>query len=165
MQIILISALSRNHVIGRGGDLPWKLPTDMAHFRSATRGHPVLMGRKTLDSMGRKPLPARPNYVLTRDPDFRSPGVEVFTTFEAARERAESTGAQKFYVIGGGDIYSLALPHADVLDLTEVDATIEGDAFFPQFDRSQWREVSRTPHAENGWEYAFVVYERRPVES
>jgi len=159
--IALIAAVAENGVIGRAGGLPWRLSGDLKHFKAVTLGKPVVMGRKTFQSIG-KPLPGRTNIVVTRDPDFRADGIETVPDLAAALERAqEIAGADgEVMVIGGGDVYRQALPSADRLYLTEVHAAPDGDAHFPAFDRAGWREASRTRHQENGTAYSFVVLER-----
>lgn len=147
MRLALIVARGRNGVIGREGDLPWRLPGDLAQFKARTLAKPVIMGRKTWASLPRRPLPGRPNLVLSRDPAFRAPGAEVFASFNdalaRARALAQESGAEEAVVIGGQELYREALPLADRLYLTEVDANPEGDARFPALDMAQWRELSR----------------------
>lgn len=158
LEVILIAAVARNGVIGRENALPWRLKADLAHFKARTMGHPVLMGRKTWESLGR-PLPGRRNLVLTRDAGYCAEGAEVFTSLDCAL--GATTG--KLFVIGGAEIYRAALHRADVLDLTEVDAEVDGDAFFPEFDRSAFREVSRehrAADAENEFGFDFAEYRR-----
>lgn len=165
MRIILIAAVADNGVIGRQGDLPWRIPDDLKRFKRLTMGRPVVMGRKTFESIGRA-LPGRPNIVVTRRPDFAAPGVTVVRSVDEALERAAEMarrdGVDEIMVIGGGEIYAETLPRADRLDLTEVHATPEGDAYFPAFDRGAWREVERSEHeTEAGLRYSFAVYDRR----
>lgn len=143
-KIVLVAAHARNGVIGRDGDMPWRLPSDLKHFKAATLGTPVIMGRKTYLSIGR-PLPGRANIVVSRS-GFSAEGVETVTSLddalELARDRAGETGADRVSVIGGGQIYALAISLADELLLTEVDAEIEGDTIFPAIDSSLWQKVS-----------------------
>lgn len=159
----MIAAMSRNRVIGRGNDLPWNLPEDLKYFREMTRGFPVVMGRKTFDSMG-KPLPNRINIVVTRQEGWGALGVETFTSVGEAIHEAQMAaferGLSQIFVIGGGEIYKLALPKAHRLFLTEVDADVQGDAFFPEFDCPPWREVLRVPGAGGELNYDFVLYEK-----
>ena len=160
--ISLIYASDAQGLIGRDNDLPWRLPADLRHFKRTTMGKPLVMGRKTHESIGR-PLPGRLNIVVTRQLDYDAPGCTVVHSIDAAREAA--AGAEEVMVIGGADIYRLFLPVADRLYHTEVDGTFDGDVFFPDFDRSEWTEVSREAHAaddRNPTAYAFVVWERRP---
>ena len=149
LPIVLILAVSENGVIGRGNSLPWDLPDDLQHFKRVTMGCPVLMGRKTFESVGR-PLPGRTNIVLTRDPEWSAPGVEVFQDLAIAIGRAEQQavldGAPALCVIGGAEIYRLCLPLADRVVLTEVHGVVAGDAYFDREMQSSWRELSRTRH-------------------
>ncbi len=177
MHISLIAAMAQNRTIGRDTaegkpDLPWHLPDDFAYFKQKTSGHAIIMGRKSLVALGR-PLPKRTNIVLTRNEAFRAEGVVVVHTLAAALEQARAVemanaeaGGQtaEIFVIGGAEIYALALPEATRIYLTEVQCTYEGNAFFPEFDQKIWHETSRHPHpADDRHEAAFdfVVYERR----
>lgn len=160
-RITIVAALARNRVIGRGNRMPWHISDDLKRFKALTLGYPVVMGRKTFQSIG-KPLPGRDNFVITRSSAFAAPGCRVLHSLAEALTAAQ--GAAEVFVIGGAEIYALALPLADRLQLTEVDAAIEGDAYFPDFDRSIWREVSREPGSTAGPDnlhYDFVTYERR----
>lgn len=145
-KLTLVVAVAKNGVIGRDGNLPWRLSSDMKRFKAATMGKPVLMGRKTWDSLPRKPLPGRQNLVLTRDADFAADGAWVYTDLDAmlaaARAMAEAAGVEEACVIGGAQLYSAVLPQADRINLTEVNLAPEGDAHL-NLDLSQWREVSR----------------------
>jgi dihydrofolate reductase len=159
MQLSLIVAYAQNRVIGRDNTLPWKLPSDLAHFKRTTLGHPIIMGRKTWESLGR-PLPGRRNIVLSRDAGFHSQGAECATTLAQALDLVKNV--EQAFVIGGAQIYQLALPFADQVIATEVLQDIEGDAFFAPLDSAQWLEVSREPHpAENGLRFDVVHYQRR----
>lgn len=170
MKIALVVAVSRNGVIGKDNALPWHLPEDLKFFKRVTLHKPVIMGRKTYDSIG-KPLVQRVNIVITRSKDYNAPGTLVVNSLEAALERCASLlrlkGApqdSEVSVIGGAQIFADALPIADRLYFTEVHADIDGDVFFPPFDRSEWVEVSREDHAaceKNPYPYSFVVLERR----
>ena len=155
-RVVLVAAVADNGVIGRGGDIPWHLPEDLRHFRATTIGNTVLMGRRTYDSIGR-PLPGRANVVITRNPAWSAEGVHVVHSVDEGIERAQDLEGDVM-VIGGGGVYAAALDVADEQVLTEVHATPEGDTYYPDWDRSQWREVSRTPH--DG--YDFVRWERIP---
>jgi dihydrofolate reductase len=143
-KIVLVAAHARNGVIGRDGDMPWRLPSDLKHFKAVTLGTPVIMGRKTYLSIGR-PLPGRANIVVSRS-GFSADGVETVDSLEAAlelaRHHAHTSGAGQVSVIGGGEIYALAIGLADELLLTEVEAEIEGDTVFPVIDSSLWQKVS-----------------------
>jgi dihydrofolate reductase len=165
MKLCLIVAVSRNGVIGRDNQLPWHLPEDLKFFKSVTMGKPILMGRKTFESIGR-PLPGRTNIVISRDPQWDSAGVEVAQSLEAAlqlgREACHAAGAEEIMVIGGEQIYRMSLPLADRLYLTQVDAEIEGDAYFPVVDFDDWRQVSEViPEAYDDHSYRFLTLDRR----
>ncbi|MFN4148064.1 MAG: dihydrofolate reductase [Rhodocyclaceae bacterium] len=159
--IVIVAAVAKNGVIGKDNALPWRLPEDMAHFKALTSGHAVLMGRKTWESLPAKfrPLPNRQNYVVTRDPHYVAPGATVLHSLEEVRKIG--AGETALFIIGGAELYRQTLPWADRLELTEIDAAFDGDAFFPDIDRRQWREVKRAPGvAADGLRYAFVTYER-----
>ena len=158
-RLTLIAAVARNGVIGNDNALPWRLPEDLKRFKELTLGHPIIMGRKTWASLGR-PLPGRSNIVISRDPDFSAPGATVVASLAAAL--AACASAQEAFVIGGAEIYALALPAAQCLQLTEIDREFPGDTHFPDFDPSAWRETARERHrAEAGFDYAFVTYQRQ----
>ncbi|MCA1979648.1 MAG: dihydrofolate reductase [Thiobacillus sp.] len=159
-RISVIAALAKNRVIGVENRLPWRLPEDLAHFKALTLGHPILMGRKTFESLGR-PLPGRANIVITRNPDFHVAGCQVAGSLPAAIELCRD--ADELFFIGGAELYAQAIPLADRLYLTEVDVEAAGDAWFPDYDRAAFREVSREPRVgEKGdaLHFDFVVYER-----
>jgi dihydrofolate reductase len=159
MPISLVAAVARNGTIGLKGLLPWRLPADLARFKHLTLGHPVLMGRRTHESIGR-PLPGRRNIVLTRDPAFAAPGCEVVHSVEVV---AALAGEAELFIIGGASLYSAFLPLADRLYLTHIDADIPGDTFFPAVDPGQWRLVEESPgivDAANTVPHRFAVYER-----
>jgi dihydrofolate reductase len=161
MTLSVIAAVARNGAIGRDNQLLWRLPEDLAFFKRTTLGCPVVMGRKTYESIGR-PLPGRRNIVVTRDASWQSAGVEAFPSLAAALQAVAD--APKAFVIGGGQIYAEALPLADELVLTEVDRDFDADTFFPAWDRSAFVEQSRETHhapAPNDFDYAFVSYLRR----
>ena len=145
MMVSLIWAMSRNRVIGRNNRLPWKLPRDSAFFRTITMGKPVIMGRRTFESVGR-PLPGRTNIVLTRS-GFAHDSARIVPDLDAALEMAESQclidGIEECFVVGGANIYALALPHADRLYETLIDADIEGDTYFPPYDASEFTQVAK----------------------
>jgi dihydrofolate reductase len=157
----LIAAMAKNRVIGRNNALPWHLPEDLKYFKATTLGKPILMGRKTFDSIG-KPLPGRTSVVLTRNPEWSFDGCLVVPSLDAALARLADR--EEVLVIGGADLYQQTLPRADRLYLTEINADFEGDAWFPDFDRSQWQQISRQPHPDNGrgFSFDFVVYQRKP---
>lgn len=161
--IVIVAAVAKNGVIGKDNALPWRLPEDMAHFKALTTGHAVLMGRKTWESLPAKfrPLPNRRNYVLTRDPDYVAPGATVLHSLDEAMQLGAAETA--LFVIGGAELYRHMLPCADRLELTEIGAAFDGDAYFPAFDRNEWREVKREPGiGADGLRYAFVSYARKP---
>jgi len=158
--IVIIAAVARNGVIGKDNALPWRLPEDLRHFKALTLGHAVIMGRKTWESLPERfrPLPGRLNIVVTRDPGYRAAGATVVHSLAEAQKVDASRTA---FVIGGAELYAHALPLAQRLELTEIDADIDGDAHFPAYDRSQWREVKRAAGSSaDGLAYAFVTYER-----
>jgi dihydrofolate reductase len=162
-RLTLVAAVARNGAIGRDNQLLWRLPEDMARFKALTLGKPVLMGRKTWDSLPPRfrPLPGRRNLVLSRQAGLQLDGAECFPTLDAAL--AACADAPELCVIGGAEIYALALPRADTLALTEVDADYEADSFFPAWPREHgFSERSRETHHSpaNGWDYHFVSYER-----
>ena len=155
----LIAAVARNGAIGKGNALLWHEPEDQKHFRRVTLGCPVIMGRKTWDSLPARfrPLPGRRNLVITRDPGWRADGAEAVASLDAAL--ALLSGAPKAFVIGGAEIYALALPRADELILTEIDADLAGDTFFPSWDRQRFAVAAREPHiGAHGVGYSFVTY-------
>lgn len=168
MIISLIAALTRNRVIGANGGIPWLIPEDATWFRQKTKGHPVLMGRKTYDSMG-APLKNRTNIVVTRNREFTPPTVLVAPTIEAGIRMAEGTpGSEELFVIGGQTIYEETLKVADRLYLTHLDAELTGDTFFPDFDTDDWTisyEEPRPPVATFPHAYTFVIYERKRFEA
>ncbi len=152
--------MARNGVIGKNNTLPWRLPADLRYFRQLTTGHPIIMGRKNYEDIG-KPLPGRTNIVVTRQGAYTAPGCIVVNSIEQALMAAAA--ADEVFVIGGADIYRQTLNAADRLYITEIDADIDGDTFFPEFDRSRWREVRRERHAAdelNPYPYSFVLLER-----
>jgi dihydrofolate reductase len=160
-RVVLVAALARNRVIGREGTLPWRLPDDLRRFRALTEGGVVLMGRKTRESIGRA-LPRRRNLVLSRNPAYRAEGCETVTSLEAALALAGPE--TPLWVIGGGDVYRLALPRADRLELTWVEAEVPGDATFPAFDPSGWRETARVAHPADETHplpFTFVTLDRQ----
>jgi dihydrofolate reductase len=166
-ELSLVCALAQNRTIGRNNQLPWRLPGDLAYFKKITLGHPVIMGRKTFESIGR-PLPGRDNLVVTTQDGWSHPGVFPTNSLQQAlaqaAEMAAARNMREIMLIGGASLYAQALPLAQRLYLTEVHAEVEGDAFFPEFDRSEWEESSRVYHAAdeaNSLGYSFVVYQRR----
>ena len=172
VQIALIWAMARNGVIGRDNALPWRLPADMAYFRRTTLGHPVIMGRRTFESL-RAPLPRRLNIVVSRRPGFGSVAaaagsdVQVAQGFDAAvglaETRARATSVDTVFVIGGAALYQAALPRASVLHVTQIDAEVSGDVCFPELDWSRWRCVDTERHpadAEHAWPFSISRWVR-----
>lgn len=153
-RITLVAALGRNHVIGRDGAMPWHLPEDLRQFKALTLGHPLVMGRRTFDSIGR-PLPGRRTIVITRSVSWAHPGVETAHSFADAISLAGP--ADEVFVVGGGEIYRQALPWAHRMILTQVDAEPEGDTTFPTWDAEQWQVTEQRPHEG----FAVATHERR----
>ena len=167
MQIVLIVAVADNGVIGANGTIPWRLKSDMQRFKAMTMGKPVVMGRKTFQSLPR-PLPGRTNIVVTRDGDFRAAGAVVTNSLEAARAVARADALRRsvgdIAVIGGAEIYAQWLDLADRLEVTEVHAQVEGDTHFGPIEPVQWEEVARERHgadADNSADFSYVTYRRR----
>jgi dihydrofolate reductase len=162
MKVSLIAAVAENGVIGRGGQLPWHLAADLQRFKRLTMGHTIIMGRKTWESIGR-PLPGRRMIVITRQDDYCAEGLEVASSLDAAIDVAAARDDEA-YVIGGAEIYRQALPRADRLFLTRVQAIVEGDTTFPEFDPSHWRLVESEQHLaddKNEFPVCFERYERK----
>jgi dihydrofolate reductase len=159
--ITLVVAAAENGVIGINGTLPWHIPADLKRFKALTLGKPCIMGRKTWQSLPRKPLPGRTNIVVTRDPDFHAAGALVASSFERAVELAAQENPREIVVIGGENIFAAALPLAQRIHLTEVAYAPEGDAFMPKPDIAEWRETARESPCEAGaLRYSFVTLER-----
>jgi dihydrofolate reductase len=165
MKLALIVAAARNRAIGLHNKMPWHLPEDLKYFKRVTLGKPVIMGRNTFESIGR-PLPGRPNIVISRNAGYKAEGITLVTSLDealAAAERLLPAGQDEVMVIGGAQIYAQALPLATRLYLTEVDAEPEADAFFPVIVRNEWRESARVSHPaceRNPYPYSFVVLEK-----
>jgi dihydrofolate reductase len=160
MIISFIAAMGKNRTIGNKGKLPWSLPADMKYYRDKTKGKPIIMGRKTHEGIG-KPLPDRTNIIITRDRTYKSKGCIVVHSVDKALEAAGN--AEEIMIIGGSQIYKEFLPKANRIYLTVIDAEFEGDTYFPEYDLTQWKEVSYEEHkrdAENQYDYAFIVLER-----
>ena len=161
-RVSLIAAVARNGVIGRDNGIPWRLPEDLKRFKELTLGHPIVMGRRTFESIlaiSGKPLPGRESIVVTRSAGYAVPGCRAVASLEAALAAA---GAREVFVVGGGELYALAIPLAERMYLTEIDADFEGDTLFPRFERSAWKEIAREPRESVSprFRYDFVVYER-----
>lgn len=166
MKLAIIVAQDKNRAIGINNKLPWHLPEDLRYFKRVTMGKPIIMGRNTFESIGR-PLPGRVNIVVSRQEDYAPEGVKVVGSLEAAAELAESIclidGVDEAMIIGGSQIYAQAINNADRLYLTEVDAEINGDAWFPEFDRSAWSELGREDFLAEGpnpYNYSFIVLDK-----
>lgn len=166
LRLALMAAKATNNVIGRNNALPWYLPNDLKYFKQVTLGKPIIMGRNTWESL-KKALPGRTNIVITRQPDYHAEGAKVVASLDQALVLAEQValidGRDEVVVIGGAQIYQLALPRTDRLYLTEVHADVEGDTWFPEVDASQWREITRDDFPAEGpnpYDYSFVVYDR-----
>ncbi|HTT49723.1 MAG TPA: dihydrofolate reductase [Pseudolabrys sp.] len=167
MQIVLVAAIGENNVIGGDGHLPWRLKSDLKHFRRLTMGKPVIMGRKTFESIG-KPLDGRTNIVLTRNLAIKVPGGVLATSLDAAlgaaRDDARKRGVDEIMVIGGGDVFADTMPLADRLEITHVHASPKGDAYFPPIDPAAWREVMREEHPagpDDSASFTVAAYLRR----
>ena len=161
MTVTIIAAVAENGVIGRGNTLPWHLPDDLKRFKRLTVGHPVIMGRKTFDSIGRRPLPNRRSIVISRDPALPADGITVARDLDTALSLA-GTGAQIF-VIGGAEVFRAALPRADRLELTVIHADIPGDASFPAIDPAEWTLLEESHHpddARHAHAFSFRTYQR-----
>lgn len=154
----IVVAYAQNRCIGRDNSLPWHIPADLAHFKQSTLGHPIIMGRKTWESIGR-PLPGRKNLVISRNPQFSAPGATLCPSLDEAL--AQCADAPVVCIIGGAQIYEQALPRVDEIYATEVHEQVEGDSFFPPLDDS-WQEVERQSQPpQNGHQFDFVVYKKR----
>lgn len=170
IRLAIIVAAAENGVIGRNNALPWHLSEDLRYFKRVTMGKPIVMGRKTFESIGR-PLPGRTNIVISRNPDYSPEGVRRVASLDEALELAEriagADGAREAVIIGGAQIYAMALPRADRLYITRVHAVVEGDALLPTINWPRWREISRERHLAAGgnpYDYSFVVYDRAGSE-
>ncbi|MEQ8858355.1 MAG: dihydrofolate reductase [Pseudomonadales bacterium] len=183
----MIWAMTRNRVIGRDNDLPWHLPLDMKHFMTTTRGHPVIMGRRTFESMDRKPLPRRTNIVVTRTPEYSASdytasdypasdytasgytasgilvAADLGTALALARRQCQADGVDEAFIIGGARLYEAGLALADRLYVTEIDAVLDGDTFFPEIDWRRWRRVRSEAHPadeRHAYPFTIAVFER-----
>lgn len=161
-QLFIIVAMGKNRLIGIDNNLPWHLPNDLKHFKEATLGKPIVMGRKTFESFGSTPLPKRPNLVVSRNMDYVAQGAEVFPSVEEAL--ASQKDAAEIAIIGGAQIYEQWINKVDKLIITLVDAELEGDAYFPAIDLTIWQEVSRKHHpqdAKHKYAFDFVEYKKK----
>ena len=155
----IIAAVAKNGAIGKEGGMPWRLKSDLAHFRRLTMGGGVIMGRKTFDSIG-KPLDGRANIIVTRNCEFAAAGCIIAHSLADAIDIARNSDADKIFIMGGGEIYAQSILLCDKMHLTEIDSVFEGDAFFPQFNRAEWKETRRESHCENGVKFSFADYDR-----
>ncbi|WP_449536640.1 dihydrofolate reductase [Ferdinandcohnia sp. Marseille-Q9671] len=159
--ISLLLAMDKNQLIGKDNDLPWRLPADLAYFKRVTMGHPIIMGRKTYDSIGR-PLPGRENIIVTRDKTYHAEGCKVIHSIEEIVTLSENT-EQELFVIGGAEIFKEILPYSDRLYITEIEEEFEGDTYFPAFDKADWKVISKEKgikDEKNQYDYTFLVYEK-----
>ena len=156
-RVYLVAAVASNGIIGANGQLPWRLSEDLKHFKRLTMGHPIIMGRRTWESL-KGPLPGRDNIVVTRTPGYDAPGAAVASSLEAAL--ALCLGESVVFVIGGNQLFAESLPVAAGLVMTEIHRDFEGDTWFPDYDRSRWRETQRERHVTaDGMKFDFVLYE------
>lgn len=163
MIVSLLLAASENNVIGKDNQLPWHLPDDLKYFKNLTWGLPILMGRKTFDSIG-KPLPGRKSIVITRDRDWHHDGVEVVHSIEEAIKKAKELGAKEIFVIGGAEIFKSSLPFANRIYLTRIHYVFEGDVFFPEVDAERWDCTSErfcAADEKNAYDHTYQVWERK----
>jgi dihydrofolate reductase len=165
MKVSQIAALAQNRVIGKNNDLPWNLPDDMKFFMQTTKGHHCIMGRKNYESIPDKfrPLPNRTNIVVSRQKNFKAPGCIVVNDIEKGLDIARNNNETETFIIGGAEIYKLSFHLADRLYLTEIQAVIEGDTYFPEFNLQDWKEISRFHHPadeRHAYAFDFVVYDR-----
>ncbi|AEG31092.1 dihydrofolate reductase [Thiomicrospira cyclica] len=159
-KLMMIVAMAKNRMIGKDNQMPWHLPDDLKYFKAQTLNKPVIMGRKTFESLGARPLPNRPNLVVSRNKDFSAEGIQVFDSVESAISAVSD--ADEVVIMGGAQIYTQWVNKVDRLLITEVDATPQGDAFFPVIDPQAWREVSRQHHpadAQHKFTFDFVEYQ------
>jgi len=166
MEVAMIAAVAENGVIGKDNDLVWSLPDDMKYFMNTTKDHFIVLGRKNYESLPPKfrPLPNRTNVVITRQPAFKLDNAHVVHSLEEALALCKKHSQDKIFIIGGGQIYKQALPQTDTLYITEIHHSFEGDTFFPEYDKSEWQEVSRKHHGideKHSYSFDFVVYKRK----
>ncbi|MBU6504739.1 MAG: type 3 dihydrofolate reductase [Betaproteobacteria bacterium] len=160
-RLSLIVAMTENRIIGANNAMPWHLPADLAFFKATTLGHPVIMGRKTFESIGRA-LPGRRNIVVSRNPGYLAEGCDTVTDMVQSLQQAGP--APEIFVIGGAQLFELALPQAQRIYLTRIHATLDGDTFFPELDPAEWQEISRQHHSrdpKNAFDLTFLTLERR----
>jgi len=160
---IIMAAKAKNNVIGKDNDLIWHLPADLKFFKQTTKGHTLIMGRKTFESLA-NPLPHRDSWIVTRNRDYSADGITTFLSIKSAIRVAEQKGLETVFILGGGEIYRQSMDLADKLIITEVHENFEGDTVFPEIDQSIWKEVSREEHKadeKNKYDFAFVEYLRK----
>ena len=158
-----IVAMAENRVIGKNNQLPWHLPADLNHFKAITSGHPILMGRKTYESIG-KPLPNRTNIIITRDNGYLAPGCVVVTSIEAALQQASAENSDEMFIIGGAEVYRQLWPHIQRIYLTLVHQEFEGDAFFPELNRNEWKQIhyeTYPANEKNPYPYTFLRLDKK----
>lgn len=162
MKLTTIAAVADNGVIGKDNDLIWHLPDDLKHFKRLTKGHTIVMGRKTWESIGAKPLPKRRHIIITRNAEYTATGAEVVTSVEAALALIEND--EQPFIVGGAEIYKLSMPYVQRLELTYVHHDFEGDTFFPEFDKSEWETTTEARHEadeKHEWPFTFVQLNKR----
>lgn len=166
MIISIIAALGKNNCIGKNNSLPWNLPADLQHFKDLTKGKPIVMGSRTFESIG-KPLPQRENIVLTKDPAYQAPGCKITHSIEQAIQLAEQSEmgrvSGEVMICGGESVYKQFLTVARRMYLTFIDGDFDGDAYFPEFDKTEWKETQREAHQadeQNPYDYTFVIFEK-----
>jgi len=162
----MIAAMGSNRVIGKDNDIPWHLPDDFAYFKDTTKNHHVIMGRKNWESLPHRfrPLPNRPNIIITRQSDYQAEGAEVVTSLEDAIQIARNNGESEAFIIGGGEIYRMGLELSDKIYLTEINGAFDGQVTFPELDQNQWKEVEREHHGtdeRHDYSFDFVVYSNK----
>ena len=163
MTISAIVATAKNNVIGKDNNIPWYLPADLKYFKRTTLGHHIIMGRKSFISIGR-PLPKRTNIIITRDPFFMASGCIVVHSLKEAIDIAKENGEEEIFIIGGGQIYEQAMPLVNRIYLTEVNAEVDGEIYFPKINKQEWHEIKREanePDEKNEYAYSFVILERK----
>lgn len=166
MIVSMIAAMGSNRVIGKDNDIPWHLPDDFKYFKNTTQGHHVIMGRKNWESLPHsfRPLPQRPNIVITRQENYEADGATVVQSLQKGIELARNDGEQEAFIIGGGEIYRMGLEMADKIYLTEINQSFDGQVTFPEFDKKKWKEESRQHHPideRHKFSFDFVVYSRK----
>lgn len=162
--ISAIAACAENNVIGKNNELPWRLPADFKYFKQTTMGHPVIMGRKTFESLGNKALPGRKNIIISRRNDFKINGASVTNSIGEALEMAKTENDNEIFILGGAEIYRQAMPLLDKIYLTRIYEKFDGDAFFPEIDPEIWQLVKEDlhePDEQNRYKYAFQLWERK----